>query len=247
MTIGEKIYTLRKEKNISQETMALDLNVSRQAVSKWETDQSLPDLDKIKILADYFNVSIDYLVNDCEFKNYNNDIKDEKIEDCNLNVLGKLKKLVKIFLFIVIGLNFLSIFYALTITLLQNVIFQPKYGGYVNQFVFPFNSILERIVIGGIVITFCFIFIKRINNQKTKFLNKVLFISIFEVFSFIYNVVSNQIYRIYIQSTSSNISKILMLNDYINIGNSLILLFSNTLLFLSIGMLMVISLVDKKK
>ena len=50
MTIGEKIYKLRSEKGISQETMALDLNVSRQAVSKWETDQSIPDLDKIKLL-----------------------------------------------------------------------------------------------------------------------------------------------------------------------------------------------------
>ena len=41
--------------------MAFDLGVSRQAVSKWETDQSLPDLDKIKLLSDYFEVSIDYL------------------------------------------------------------------------------------------------------------------------------------------------------------------------------------------
>ena len=47
MTIGEKIYKLRTEAKISQETLALDLNISRQAVSKWETDQSIPDLDNI--------------------------------------------------------------------------------------------------------------------------------------------------------------------------------------------------------
>ena len=62
MTIGEKIFELRKEKGVSQETMAFELNVSRQAVSKWETDQSIPDLDKIKSLAEYFNVSIDYIL-----------------------------------------------------------------------------------------------------------------------------------------------------------------------------------------
>lgn len=40
MTIGEKIYKLRKNKGVSQETLAFDLNVSRQAVSKWETEIS---------------------------------------------------------------------------------------------------------------------------------------------------------------------------------------------------------------
>ena len=64
MTLGEKIYKLRTEKGISQETMANDLYVSRQAVSKWETDSSVPDLDKIKLLADYFEISIDELVSE---------------------------------------------------------------------------------------------------------------------------------------------------------------------------------------
>ena len=62
MSIGEKIYRLRTEKNITQEDVAFELGVSRQSVSKWETDQAIPDLDKIKMLCEYFNVSIDYLL-----------------------------------------------------------------------------------------------------------------------------------------------------------------------------------------
>ena len=44
MTIGERLLKLRREKNISQEELANELDVSRQTVSKWETDQSQPDL-----------------------------------------------------------------------------------------------------------------------------------------------------------------------------------------------------------
>ena len=49
MNIGEKLYELRKEKNLSQEEVAEKLNVSRQTVSKWETNQTTPDFDKIEI------------------------------------------------------------------------------------------------------------------------------------------------------------------------------------------------------
>ena len=43
MSIGKKLYELRKQKGLSQEEVADKLNVSRQTVSKWETDQSMPD------------------------------------------------------------------------------------------------------------------------------------------------------------------------------------------------------------
>ena len=57
-----KIAKLRKEKNISQEELAEVLSTTRQAVSKWERDESYPDVDKLKDLATFFNVSIDYLL-----------------------------------------------------------------------------------------------------------------------------------------------------------------------------------------
>lgn len=62
MTLGEKIYYLRKKKGFSQEQVAEKIGVSRQTVSKWETNQALPELIKGKLLAELFNVSYDNLV-----------------------------------------------------------------------------------------------------------------------------------------------------------------------------------------
>jgi len=62
MNIGEKIKELRKTKNLSQETLADVLGVSRQTVSKWETGESNPDFDKIVPLCDFFNISTDELL-----------------------------------------------------------------------------------------------------------------------------------------------------------------------------------------
>ena len=66
MTIADRIYNLRKAKNISQEELADKLGVSRQAVSKWESEQSTPDIEKIIILSDYFEVTTDYLLKGIE-------------------------------------------------------------------------------------------------------------------------------------------------------------------------------------
>lgn len=62
MTLGEKIYRLRSEKGLSQEAFGDMLGVSRQSVSKWETDQSQPELEKIVIISDMFGISTDYLL-----------------------------------------------------------------------------------------------------------------------------------------------------------------------------------------
>ncbi len=64
MTLGEKIYGLRIKKGISQEVFGEQLGVSRQSVSKWETDQSVPELDKIIAISELFGVSTDYLLKD---------------------------------------------------------------------------------------------------------------------------------------------------------------------------------------
>lgn len=62
MTLAEKILQLRTAQNLSQGDLAERLEVSRQSVSKWETGQSVPDLDKIIKLANLFGVSVDELV-----------------------------------------------------------------------------------------------------------------------------------------------------------------------------------------
>lgn len=64
MTLGEKIQQIRKARALSQEQLAEQLNVSRQAVSKWELGESVPDIDKIIQLSKVFQVSTDYLLHD---------------------------------------------------------------------------------------------------------------------------------------------------------------------------------------
>ena len=64
MTLGEKIYLLRKERGFSQEQLASQITVSRQAISKWELNESVPDVDNIVQLCKIFSVSTDYLLTD---------------------------------------------------------------------------------------------------------------------------------------------------------------------------------------
>jgi len=62
MNLGETIYRLRTEKNLSQGDMAEKLEVSRQSVSKWENNSAVPDLEKILKLSEIFEVTLDELV-----------------------------------------------------------------------------------------------------------------------------------------------------------------------------------------
>ena len=66
MNMADRIQTLRKSKGISQEELADKIGVSRQAVSKWESEQSSPDIEKIILLSDYFDVTTDYLLKGIE-------------------------------------------------------------------------------------------------------------------------------------------------------------------------------------
>ena len=64
MALPEKLYTLRKKSGLSQEQLAEALNVSRQAISKWEGGSAMPESDKLLALSNYFGVSLDYLLKD---------------------------------------------------------------------------------------------------------------------------------------------------------------------------------------
>lgn len=64
MKFHEKLQTLRKEKGLSQEQLAETLDVSRQAVSKWESGQSYPEIEKLVALCDLLGVTLDRLVRD---------------------------------------------------------------------------------------------------------------------------------------------------------------------------------------
>lgn len=62
MSIGYRIMKLRKKKGISQDILAQHLGVTRQSISRWELDQSVPDIVVLSKIADYFEVSINYVV-----------------------------------------------------------------------------------------------------------------------------------------------------------------------------------------
>ena len=66
MNIADRIQNLRKLRGISQEQLADRLGVSRQTISKWESEQSTPDMEKIILLSDYFEVTTDYLLKGIE-------------------------------------------------------------------------------------------------------------------------------------------------------------------------------------
>ena len=115
MTFGEKIYKLRKENGLSQEDLADKLKVSRQSISKWETDCGYPETEKIIKLAKIFNVTIDYLlVEDNTLISENKETKDglyvnrEKIEEF---LLYENKKTLKISLAVGIFVSSLAFSY----------------------------------------------------------------------------------------------------------------------------------------
>jgi len=84
MILAEKIMALRKKNGWSQEELAEQVKVSRQSVSKWESMQSVPDLDKILLLAQVFGVSTDYLLKD--------DMAEEEYVQVPDEVLGDVRR-----------------------------------------------------------------------------------------------------------------------------------------------------------
>lgn len=96
MNIADRIQILRKTKGISQEELAEKVGVSRQAVSKWESEQSTPEIDKIIILSDYFEVTTDYILKGIE--------PSQKIEEENDNFIISQILYIASTAFIVVGL-----------------------------------------------------------------------------------------------------------------------------------------------
>lgn len=66
MTLGEKLKEARRSIGLSQEQLAQKICVSRQAITKWESDKGMPDIENLRALAKLLNVSIDYLIDDGE-------------------------------------------------------------------------------------------------------------------------------------------------------------------------------------
>lgn len=81
MKFHEKLLKLRKEKGLSQEELGMEMQVSRQTVSKWESGQSYPDFTKLVMLSDYFHMTLDELVKDLDVQEVReNPLTNEKID-----------------------------------------------------------------------------------------------------------------------------------------------------------------------
>lgn len=78
MNFNEKLKEIRKQNNLSQEDLANQLNVSRQAITKWETAQGLPDMENLKNISKFFHISLDELLQEEAIQVSNQIIEEEK-------------------------------------------------------------------------------------------------------------------------------------------------------------------------
>ena len=100
--LSEKIYELRRKSGLSQEQLAEELNVSRQAVSKWENGTAVPESDKLVAMSDFFHVTTDYLLKDDADRPEEKGENDEKRTDTAK--IGLIITAVNAVLLIVFGL-----------------------------------------------------------------------------------------------------------------------------------------------
>ena len=96
MSFSEKLIELRKKEGFSQEELAEKVNVSRQSVSKWESGQSTPEMDKLIMLSNIFNISIDELVG----KEQTNNKENVKVINKESNKKHKILKVIAIIIII---------------------------------------------------------------------------------------------------------------------------------------------------
>lgn len=168
MSLGRKIYLLRSQRNISQETLADELNVSRQSISKWETDQSIPELDKIQLLCQYFNISIDSLLNE-----------DDPFDSASKVIVPKNSnnKMKRIAIIILKTCAILTVIYVVNYFLLifgQYFIWYKYYRNIQFQFVFPYLNVIYVFFYTTIILAFCISTLRKIEtNHKSVILEIV--------------------------------------------------------------------------
>lgn len=97
MTLGERIKNYRKELGLSQEELAEKINVSRQAITKWENDSGIPDIDNLISLSKIMGVSLDELVMG---------EKENDISDIKRSAINQRNKNCKLYLIAVISFSF---------------------------------------------------------------------------------------------------------------------------------------------
>jgi len=175
MKLYEKITLYRKKNGLSQEELAEKIGVSRQAVSKWETGDALPEITKLKALADTFNVTVDFLLDEetTEFSHQNQpqsisvlDKYADKIDDCVDNISSKSGTFFKKYGWISgILLIILGLYRTITCVLSILPIFQFSFDSSISGFaiiISIFQSLIGiAFIVGGIII------IKKFKPKRT--------------------------------------------------------------------------------
>ena len=95
MDFSEKLITLRKGRDLTQEQLAEQLNVSRQSVSKWENGQVIPEVEKIVELSKVFHVTLDYLLKPSEIDELS--VKTDMLEQQQKQLLSREQTRTKIY------------------------------------------------------------------------------------------------------------------------------------------------------
>jgi transcriptional regulator with XRE-family HTH domain len=116
MKLGDKILMLRKKEGLSQEQLAEKLNVSRQAISRWESGSALPDASNIRQLSKVFAVSADYLLND-DMDEYEIPKPQPDVQTVNKNDMGRILIYLITLEVMVLLIQFMSV------VILQNAVF----------------------------------------------------------------------------------------------------------------------------
>ena len=127
MTLGEKLSKLRKEYNYTQEQLAEILGVSRQSISKWESDTAFPETEKLIELGKLFKCSMDYLLKEditekegAQSSIFNESVKElgkKALTDKNKNKMKKILKIVGIVLGIILAVDVISLLIAIILCL----------------------------------------------------------------------------------------------------------------------------------
>lgn len=90
MNLSKKVFELRKANGLSQEQLAEKLSVSRQSVSKWESGESIPELERLVVMGKIFDVTTDYLLKESDVDELT--IRTEMLEKQQQSLLLKTRK-----------------------------------------------------------------------------------------------------------------------------------------------------------
>ena len=165
--LNENIKNLRKSKGLSQEELAIKLNVVRQTVSKWENGLSVPDSNMLILLADELDTSVSVLFGENVQENNSDDIKtiSEKLEVINLQLAKRSMAKVKTVRWILISLCILIVMLFIALTMINSSYLDWNYndpelavaGTILHGFEFVFvrlAPVVFLVSVAGIIFTY---------------------------------------------------------------------------------------------